>query len=137
MINKIIAITGRPGLYRLVSHGKNMLIVESLTDGRRFPAYARDKVVSLADVSMYTTDGDEPLANVLEAVKEKTGGAPVDVKALQKRASCANSSAKCSQFRQRTCLRHRHPQAIHLVQPSYRRRRNRIQERGNSRRSGS
>lgn len=71
MINKIIAITGRPGLYRLVSHGKNMLIVESLTDGRRFPAYARDKVVSLADVSMYTTDGDEPLANVLEAVKEK------------------------------------------------------------------
>lgn len=84
MINKIIAITGRPGLYRLVSHGKNMLIVESLTDGRRFPAYARDKVVSLADVSMYTTDGDEPLANVLEAVKEKTGGAPVDVKALQK-----------------------------------------------------
>lgn len=84
MINRILSISGRPGLYCLVSQGKNMLIVESLTDGKRFPAYARDKVISLADVSMYTTDGDVPLADVLEAVKEKTGGEPVDVKTLEK-----------------------------------------------------
>lgn len=84
MINRILSIAGRPGLYRLVNQGKNMLIVESLADGKRFPAYARDKVISLADVSMYTTEGDEPLANVLESVKEVTGGAPVDIKALEK-----------------------------------------------------
>lgn len=84
MINRILSISGRPGLYRLVNQGKNMLIVESLADGRRTPAYARDKVISLADVSMYTTDGDEPLGNVLESVKEKTGGQPVDVKGLEK-----------------------------------------------------
>lgn len=84
MINRILSIAGRPGLYRLVNQGKNMLIVESLADGKRFPAYARDKVISLADVSMYTTEGDEPLANVLESVKEVTGGAPVDIKNLEK-----------------------------------------------------
>lgn len=84
MINRILSIAGRPGLYRLVNQGKNMLIVESLADGKRFPAYARDKVISLADVSMYTTEGDEPLANVLESVKEVTGGAPVDIKTLEK-----------------------------------------------------
>lgn len=82
MIQKIISISGRPGLYRLVSQGKNMLIVESLADGKRFPAYARDKVVSLADVSMYTTEGDVPLADVLESLKTKTSGEKVDIKTL-------------------------------------------------------
>lgn len=84
MINRILSISGRPGLFRLVSQGKNMLIVESLADGKRFPAYSRDKVISLADVSMYTTEGDVPLADVLEAVKAKTDGQPVDIKALEK-----------------------------------------------------
>lgn len=59
-----------------------MLIVESLTTGKRTPAYAHDKVISLADVSIYTNEDDTPLAGVLEAVKVKNGGNPVDVKAL-------------------------------------------------------
>lgn len=84
MINRILSISGRPGLFKMVNQGKNMLIVESLADGKRFPAYARDKVISLADVSMYTTEGDEPLANVLESVKEKMNGEPVDIKTLEK-----------------------------------------------------
>lgn len=84
MINRILSIAGRPGLYKLVSQGKNMLIVESLADGKRFPAYARDKVISLADVSMYTMDGDIRLADVLEAIKANTGCQPVDYKTLEK-----------------------------------------------------
>ncbi|MCM1111569.1 MAG: DUF5606 domain-containing protein [Clostridium sp.] len=84
MFNKIISISGRPGLYRLVSQGRNMLIVESLADGRRFPAYARDRVISLADVSMFTNDGDVPLGDVLTAAFEKTEGQPVDFKSLEK-----------------------------------------------------
>lgn len=83
MINKILSIAGRPGLFRLVSQGKNMLIVESLTDGKRMPVHARDKVISLADVSMYTVDGDKPLAEVLEATKAKADGQPVDIKKLE------------------------------------------------------
>ena len=82
MIKKIISISGRPGLFRLVNQGKNMLIVESLLNGKRTPAYAHDKVVSLGDISIYTMNGDIPLSDVFEKIKEKTGGESVDVKAM-------------------------------------------------------
>lgn len=82
MLRPILSISGRPGLYRLVSQGKNMLIVESLKDRRRFPAYANDKVISLGDISIYTENGDVTLADVLEKVKAKNEGKTVDVKAI-------------------------------------------------------
>lgn len=82
MLKKILSISGKPGLFRLVSNGKNMLIVESLSTGKRTPAYAHDKVMSLGDISIYTLDGDMPLGEVLEKVKEATGGKAIDVKAL-------------------------------------------------------
>ena len=73
MLKNILAITGKPGLYKLVSHGQNMLIVESLVDGKRTPTYARDKIVSLADVSMFTTGEDLPLSEVLTRLGKKEG----------------------------------------------------------------
>lgn len=88
MLRKILSIAGRPGLYRLVSPGKNMLIVESLADGKRFPAYARDRVMSLGDISIYTNDGgDTPLPKVLEMVKAKAEGKPLDIKAIGNEAA--------------------------------------------------
>ena len=82
MIDKILSISGKPGLYRLVSRGKNMLICESLIDGRRCPAMQHDKVLSLADIAMYTVDGEVPLNTVFGKAKELTGGkiAPVSPK---------------------------------------------------------
>ena len=80
MIKRIVSIAGKPGLYRLVSQGKNMLIVESLSTGKRTPAYAHDKVISLADVAIYTNDEDIPLADVLQLIADKTGAQPVDMK---------------------------------------------------------
>jgi hypothetical protein len=74
MLSKILSITGRPGLYRLVSTNKNMNIVESLTDGKRIPVYAQEKVVALSDVSIYTQNGDAPLRDVLRKMKEKEDG---------------------------------------------------------------
>lgn len=71
MLKNILAITGKPGLYKLVSRGNNMLIVESLVDGKRMPTYARDKIVSLADVSMFTTGDDIALNKVLESLRDK------------------------------------------------------------------
>ena len=71
MLKNILAITGKPGLYKLVSRGTNMLIVESWVYGKRQPTYARDKVVSLAEVSMYTTGDDVSLSEVLNAVGKK------------------------------------------------------------------
>jgi len=73
MLKNILAITGKPGLYKLISNGNNMLIVESLVDKKRMPTYARDKIISLADVSMFTMDEDLPLSEVLTRVGMKEG----------------------------------------------------------------
>ena len=77
MLKKILSVSGKPGLYKLVSQGKSMLIVEALTDGRRLPVYAREKIISLGDIAIYT-DGDEvPLYEVLNSVKTKEEGKAV------------------------------------------------------------
>lgn len=82
MFNRILSISGKPGLFRLVNQGKNMLIVENLATGKRTPAYARDKVVSLGDISIYTVEDDVPLGDVMEKVKEANNGQAVDAKAM-------------------------------------------------------
>ncbi len=82
MLKRIVSIAGKPGLYRLVSQGKNMLIVEALADGKRMPVYMHDKVMSLGDISIYTHEGDIALAEVLDKVKTHADSKPVDVKAL-------------------------------------------------------
>ena len=79
MLNQILSITGKPGLYKLVSQGKNMLIVESMSDGKRMPTYSRDKIVSLADVSMYTTGEDVALSDVLTSIGKKQELRPVEM----------------------------------------------------------
>ena len=73
MLKNILAITGKPGLYKLVSRGNNMLIVESLVDGKRMPTYARDKIVALSDVSMFTDADDIALSEVLTSAGKKEG----------------------------------------------------------------
>ena len=82
MLKRILSISGKQGLFRLVNQGKNMLIVESLLNGKRTPAYAHDQIISLGDIAIYTVENDVPLADVFEAVKEKNEGKHVDVKAL-------------------------------------------------------
>lgn len=79
MLQDILAVTGKPGLFKLVTRGNNMLIVESLLDGKRMPTYARDKIVSLADVSMFTMDEDMPLSEVLTKLGEKEGLKPAGI----------------------------------------------------------
>ena len=73
MLKNILAITGKPGLYKLISRGNNMLIVESLVDGKRMPTYARDKIVALSDVSMFTDADDIALSEVLTNAGKKEG----------------------------------------------------------------
>ena len=73
MLKNILAVTGKPGLFKLISRGNNMLIVESLLDGKRMPTYARDKIVSLADVSMFTDADDIALSEAPTKLGEKEG----------------------------------------------------------------
>lgn len=77
MLKTILSISGKPGLYKLVSRGKNMLIVESLADKKRIPAYGNEKIISLGDIAMYTDAEDVPLQQILVAMKQKENGAAV------------------------------------------------------------
>ena len=77
MLQTILAISGKPGLYKLVSRAKNSLIVEILDDThRRVPAFATDRITSLADIAMYTDSEDVPLSQVLESLKTLEDGKP-------------------------------------------------------------
>ena len=86
MLKEILSIAGKPGLFKLVSRGNNMLIVESLLDGKRMPTYTRDKVVSLGDISMFTEDEDVTLWQVLENLKQvcKAEACTADVKNMSR-----------------------------------------------------
>ena len=78
MLKKIISITGKPGLQKILSQGRGTLIVEDVETKRRFPVHSRDQVVSLGDISMYTESGDTPLGEIMQMLYEKTGGKPID-----------------------------------------------------------
>jgi len=74
MLKEMLSISGKPGLFKLISKGKNIFIAESLLDHTRIPVYTRDKVVSLGDISMYTDEGDVRLAQILQSIKQKENG---------------------------------------------------------------
>ncbi|MES2628342.1 MAG: DUF5606 domain-containing protein [Bacteroidota bacterium] len=68
----IIAIAGKPGLYKVVSRAKNGLVVESLADGKKMPALASHKISALEDISMYTNDEDVKLSVVMDNIYAHT-----------------------------------------------------------------
>ena len=75
MLQTILSIAGKPGLYRLVSRGKSNLIVESLDEThKRQPAFATDRVTSLADIAMFTDSEDVPLGEILIKLRDKENG---------------------------------------------------------------
>ena len=81
MIKEILAISGKPGLYKLVSRGNKSLIVETVDEQKkRMPAFGAEKVVSLGDISIYTNDDKEvSLASVFESIKKNYNGTDVDL----------------------------------------------------------
>lgn len=77
MLKTILAISGKPGLYKLVSRGNRSLIVETIeAKSRRMPVFATEKVISLADIAMYTDEEEVPLATVLNNMKQLEEGKP-------------------------------------------------------------
>ena len=78
MLKTILAISAKPGLYRLVSRGNRSLVVESLDAAKkRQPAFGTDRIISLADIAMYTDDEEVPLRQVLNNIKTKQEGKAV------------------------------------------------------------
>lgn len=76
-LSKILAISGKPGLYKLISRTKNGAIVESLIDGKRMPVFQSDKISSLNEISMFTTSDDYPLRKVFSNMYVKENHQPV------------------------------------------------------------
>ncbi len=74
MLKDILSVPGKPGLFKLISQGKNMLIVESLVDKKRIPVLAHEKVIALGDIAIFTEDEEKPLGDVLNSIKEKEAG---------------------------------------------------------------
>lgn len=83
MLKKILCISGRSGLYELKSYGKNMVIVESLADHKRIPAYSRDKIISLGDIAIYTTSKEVPLGEVMTTIYEQQNGKQLPIDELK------------------------------------------------------
>jgi len=86
MKETILAIAGKPGLYKLVTRGKNNLIVEALdATHRRQPAFATDRITSLGDIAMFTETDDVPLMTVLDNMKTLEDGKKASIN--EKKAS--------------------------------------------------
>ena len=80
MKQTILAISGKPGLYKLVSRAKNSLIVEALDDThKRIPAFGTDRITSLADIAMFTESDDVPLMTVLANMRNLEQGKPASI----------------------------------------------------------
>jgi hypothetical protein len=74
-LSKILSISGKNGLYKLITQGKNSFIVESLEDGKRVPAFSHDGIATLDNISMFTTDEDVSLTIILQTIFKKENGA--------------------------------------------------------------
>ncbi len=82
MLKEILSITGKPGLYKILTPGKRTLLVEDMVSKKRFPLGARERVVCLGDIAMYTVGEDLPLDKILDRVYAVEDGKKIDVKAM-------------------------------------------------------
>lgn len=80
MLERVLAISGKPGLYLLISRGNRSLIVETLdAQKKRMPAFTADKVISLADIAMYTDAEEVPLRQVFKTIYDRENGQKVSL----------------------------------------------------------
>ena len=73
-LTEILSISGKPGLYKMLSHTKTGMLVESMADKKRFPVFAHEKVSSLEEISIFTEDDDVPLKDVFKKIHEMLEG---------------------------------------------------------------
>ncbi len=74
MLKGILAISGYPGLFKLVSQAKSGIIVESLVDKKRMSANATSKISALEDIAIFTEDEEVPLTDVFKNISGKENG---------------------------------------------------------------
>lgn len=74
MLKDIVAISGKPGLYKLVSSGNKSVIVEAMEGGKRFPVFGASQISALQDIAIYTDTTEVQLTEVLQNIYEKLEG---------------------------------------------------------------
>lgn len=74
-LEKILSVSGKPGIFQLITGGKNIIVAESLVDGKRLPIHPNQRVSSLSDISIFTIEEDVPLKDVFGKMKEHYQGA--------------------------------------------------------------
>ncbi len=80
MLRTILAISGKPGLYKMVSRGNRNIIIETLdANHKRMPAFAADKIIALADIAMYTDEEEVPLRQVLKNIHDMLDGKLIEL----------------------------------------------------------
>lgn len=75
-LSKIMTISGKPGLYKMIAETRNGFVAESLLDGRKIPVFPTDRSSILEDISVFTLEKDVPLKNVLWKIYEQNDGKP-------------------------------------------------------------
>lgn len=73
-LSKILSISGKSGLFQIISQLKNAVLVESLVDKKRFPAFAHEKISTLEEIAVFTATEDKPLKEILKAIYDKQEG---------------------------------------------------------------
>ena len=77
-LSKILVVSGKPDIYELVSQTKNGAIVESLADKKRIPVFKSDRISSLNEISIFTTDKEKALLEVFQDIFRKEDGKNIE-----------------------------------------------------------
>ena len=76
IVEGIISVAGKPGLYKVVGQTKNGVIVEGLADNKRLAMNSSSKMSALQDIAIYTYTEEIPLVDVLDMIRLKEAGKP-------------------------------------------------------------
>lgn len=85
-LSEIVSISGKPGLFLFINSSRVPYTVEELETGRRMPVFGREKMSLLSNISMYTTEGEKPLAEVMQGMYETFGKEIPDAKSVSESA---------------------------------------------------
>lgn len=78
-LSKIMSISGKNGLFKLITQGKNNFIVESLEDGKKIPAFSHDGIATLDNISIFTEEEDVSLTSVFQNIFKKQNGEAISI----------------------------------------------------------
>lgn len=78
-LDKVLSISGKPGLYKLLTQTRSGFVGESLLDGKRLSVGIRNNVSILSEIAVYTLEEEIPLKEVFQKIKEKENGGKTSV----------------------------------------------------------